>query len=261
MKCVNCGAELSEGVKFCSYCGSRQDLQDNIIRTPDVNALGQEAPQRVSSDAEQREEMLLASKEEYTPIIVKKASPPVQRQGEPAAYGRSPRGRGIKCPECACKELQSVSMTDTTVQTTGRGYSGSMGCLGFLLFGPCGLLCGNCGNSQNTTTNTTTKLFWVCSNCGHRFRNLEDFRNDIQRAREQVAQGPQMIIMAVVLYAVIYGLMYAVGVLKAVSWFITFMAIMCGICILLGIILIPVSKARLRRLEYEYAVLEAATKD
>ena len=42
-----------------------------------------------------------------------------------------------------------------------------------LMFGPCGLLCGNCGSSASTAQ-TKNKTFWICRDCGYKFRNLND---------------------------------------------------------------------------------------
>ena len=78
------------------------------------------------------------------------------------------------CPKCGNKNLQST--TETVTQTSGKNYSGTQGCLGLLLFGPMGLLCGLCGQGKTTNTNTTN--YWVCPNCGHKFRSPDDIRKD-----------------------------------------------------------------------------------
>ena len=80
------------------------------------------------------------------------------------------------CPKCGNKNL--LSTTETKTQTHGKNYSAGQGCLGFLLFGPLGLLCGGCGqNKQTTTTNTT---YWICPDCGHKFENPDDIRKKIE---------------------------------------------------------------------------------
>lgn len=83
------------------------------------------------------------------------------------------------CPHCGNPDLQVTNEVNT--QTTGSGYSVGQGCLGYLLFGPLGLLCGGCGSGQKTTTTNTT--FWVCSKCGHKFQNPDDIRKTAETQR------------------------------------------------------------------------------
>jgi len=84
---------------------------------------------------------------------------------------------GISCPNCKSKNLQ-VS-TENNMTASGKGYSGGKGCLGFLLLGPLGLLCGSCGNKPRVTT--TNKTFWVCQNCGNKFRNAQELMKETGR--------------------------------------------------------------------------------
>ena len=111
-------------------------------------------------------------------------------------------GQGrIKCPTCGSTNLQYTTESETKVETSGGGYSGSKGCLGFLLFGPFGLLCGNCGKSQKTTVTNLHKHFWVCSDCGCKFPSLEDLQAEIQRKRDALKSAPQIIIAGILLIA------------------------------------------------------------
>lgn len=88
--------------------------------------------------------------------------------------------RRMRCPECGSEDLQIVR--DTDVKTTGKNYSGGQGCLGFLMFGPLGLLCGNCGQGQKTQV--LQKTYWVCSKCGHKFRDPEEWRQEVNQNRQ-----------------------------------------------------------------------------
>lgn len=88
--------------------------------------------------------------------------------------------RRMRCPECGSEDLQIVR--DTDVKTTGKNYSGGQGCLGFLMFGPLGLLCGNCGQGQKTQV--LQKTYWVCSKCGHKFRDPEEWRKEVTEYRQ-----------------------------------------------------------------------------
>lgn len=85
----------------------------------------------------------------------------------------------MRCRECGSEDLQIVR--DTDVKTTGKNYSGGQGCLGFLMFGPLGLLCGNCGQGQKTQVQQ--KTYWVCSKCGHKFRDPEEWRTEVKQLR------------------------------------------------------------------------------
>ncbi len=78
------------------------------------------------------------------------------------------------CPNCGHKHLQLT--TETDVKTTGKNYSSGQGCLGYLLLGPLGLLCGSCGQNQKTTTTNTN--YWMCQNCGNKFRRPEDLKEE-----------------------------------------------------------------------------------
>ena len=87
--------------------------------------------------------------------------------------------RRMRCRECGSEDLQIVR--DTDVKTTGKNYSGGQGCLGFLMFGPLGLLCGNCGQGQQTQVKQ--KTYWVCSKCGHKFRDPDEWRSEVKQLR------------------------------------------------------------------------------
>ena len=76
----------------------------------------------------------------------------------------------MRCPQCKSNNLQVT--VETTTSTSGGGYSGSKGCLGFLLLGPLGLLCGSGG--KKVKVDTTNTNWWICQKCGHKFRNSEE---------------------------------------------------------------------------------------
>lgn len=107
---------------------------------------------------------------------------PIRKEPEattPSAGVAAFNEQRVKCPCCGGHNLQTVSEVTTVTSTTGGGYSGGKGCLGLLLFGPFGLLCGNCGNAQKTEVQNNTKLFWVCSDCGHKFEHLDNIQKEI----------------------------------------------------------------------------------
>lgn len=91
-------------------------------------------------------------------------------------YGQTQK---LVCPQCGNPNLQIT--TETNVTTSGKNFSGTKGCLGYLLFGPLGILCGGCGQSQKT--NTTNKTYWVCPNCGKKFQNPNELRQTIKQSK------------------------------------------------------------------------------
>jgi hypothetical protein len=68
----------------------------------------------------------------------------------------------MKCPKCKSEECSVI--TETT--TKGKDYSAGKGCLGAMLFGYIGLLCGACGKGKEIR-NTH---YWVCHKCGHKWK-------------------------------------------------------------------------------------------
>ena len=111
-------------------------------------------------------------------VAQKAVMPKVAEAVTPSAGVAAFNAQRVKCPCCGGHNLQTVSEVTTVSSTTGGGYSGSKGCLGLLLFGPFGLLCGNCGNAQKTEVTNNTKLFWVCGDCGHKFEHLENIQKE-----------------------------------------------------------------------------------
>lgn len=85
------------------------------------------------------------------------------------------------CPKCKSKNLQIVTNTNYTSQTSGGGYSAANGCCGYMALGPLGLLCGSCGSTQSTTVTSTNTSVWVCLDCGNKFRDISDIEEDIKK--------------------------------------------------------------------------------
>lgn len=73
---------------------------------------------------------------------------PVQPQVPPPVYNNN---NGVKCPKCGSFNLQAIS------DVQGKGASFWKLCF-------CGLL-GLCGTGKTKTTH-----YWVCGNCGNKFK-------------------------------------------------------------------------------------------
>lgn len=69
----------------------------------------------------------------------------------------------MQCPRCGNDNLQAITETESDI----KGYGAGKGCLGYLIWGPIGLLCGLCGMGKGKTR---TKTYWVCNQCGKKFR-------------------------------------------------------------------------------------------
>jgi hypothetical protein len=62
------------------------------------------------------------------------------------------------CPKCGSMNIQVVSQTET------KGFGAGKGCLGTILMGPIGFLCGLCGMGKGKT-----EAVRMCANCGKKF--------------------------------------------------------------------------------------------
>ena len=92
----------------------------------------------------------------------------------------------LRCPDCGGKELQISS--ETQINTKGKNYSAGQGCLGFLVFGPLGLLCGSCGKGQ--TVSSSNVSYWNCPKCGKKFMTFDCYENEINKLRKHAKTLP-----------------------------------------------------------------------
>ena len=69
----------------------------------------------------------------------------------------------IGCPKCGSLNVQVVNDVNSSTEGLGVGK----GCLGYICFGPIGLLCGLLGMGEGRTN---TRTYRVCGNCGARFK-------------------------------------------------------------------------------------------
>ena len=68
----------------------------------------------------------------------------------------------MNCPKCGSQNCYIIN----EVHESGQDYSAGKGCLGYLLFGWVGLLCGLCGEGRKTKNVN----YWVCNNCGKKWK-------------------------------------------------------------------------------------------
>lgn len=76
----------------------------------------------------------------------------------------------LKCPRCGSTFINTQPVTDTTVETKTKGFGWIKACLGYMITGPMGILCGLCGMGKGKTKTTSkTRLVHICQNCGCQF--------------------------------------------------------------------------------------------
>lgn len=214
MYCHKCGKKLEDGAKFCPDCGTELISEDNFEK-----------------------ESTAVEKTQTSDVTVQ----PVRQNG-----------KKVKCPVCGSKNLQVISEDHSVTQTKGGGYSGTKGCLGYLLLGPFGLLCGSCGQKEKTKSYNIHKTFWVCSDCGHKFRNLEDWKKEIDSNRN----GFKILVIfsAVLLVLSIFALIMGTKV--------TFALIIGIFCLAIGIamgVCAVVTYFSIKKAQKEYEELERAS--
>lgn len=127
----------------------------------------------------------------------------------------------LVCPKCGSKNLQITTETDT--QTHGKNFSTGKGCLGYLMFGPLGILCGSCGQQQKTTVTNTQ--YWVCPDCGNKFRNPDDIREELNQYKKKYSLS--FLIFSLILSAILL----TVGITVDMSALTVFASIVCIISI------------------------------
>lgn len=145
MFCTQCGHQIPDGSQFCPECGSK------VVEVPT-------ASQTAKSEERPNQEVQPA---EYP---VSGAAPSLDDFDD-----------GI-CPKCGSHDCEIQVQQNVTGSTTN--YRAGAGCLGFLLTGPFGLLCGLCGTGGKTTT--THQSMWVCKKCGHQFLTREGVLGQIK---------------------------------------------------------------------------------
>ncbi len=67
------------------------------------------------------------------------------------------------CPRCNDDRCYIIEESETRQ----KGYGLGKGCCGYVLLGPPGWLCGLFGMGKGRTTR---QAFWVCQNCGKKFK-------------------------------------------------------------------------------------------
>ena len=76
----------------------------------------------------------------------------------------------MTCPRCGSERTSSQAVTETTSHGKTKGFGAGKSCLGALIFGPLGILCGLCGMGKGKTkTTTNVRVITICQDCGNHF--------------------------------------------------------------------------------------------
>ena len=217
MFCEKCGNELKEDAQFCRKCGTKvsdndttQQPQSDFTNTEnlfdvELQIVNDENKLEVIkvvcelTELSLTEAKIMVDMVDKVPVLFKKAVPKSEAENIKARFikvgalvtlkehGKTqetipkststvePHGTGIYCPKCHSYDLDTTSETETKI--SGGGYGFGSGCCGWILLGPIGLLCGFCGRSVKSSS--TTREFWKCKSCGHKFRDPDDERNEL----------------------------------------------------------------------------------
>lgn len=156
MFCSKCGTQNPDDSKFCAGCGAALDEGGSI--------------QSAGSSQSHMAEVPLV--DDLPEIDI-------------------PSGSGVHCPKCKSEKIQSL--TETDVQ---GGYQAGKGCLGYLLFGPLGFLCGALGKKARMTSTNST--MFVCMECGHKFAHLDDMIAEREKkAKLSLITGVVLLILGI----------------------------------------------------------------
>lgn len=76
----------------------------------------------------------------------------------------------MRCPKCGSENIFCQPSTETITTEKTKGFGWFKACLGWLIAGPWGILCGLCGmGKEKTKTTTKSTVIHICQNCGNRF--------------------------------------------------------------------------------------------
>lgn len=142
----------------------------------------------------------------------------------------SPKQKRLCCPKCKSNHLQAIVETATSARTIGNGYSPAKGCLGSLLFGSGGWLLMALGQRQRTIIETQNRNYWICNDCGYKFRNTEDWHEEIKKKEQAVKVNLVLtiffIIVAMLLFtggevSSVVGIVFLIiGAVNAITFFL-----------------------------------------
>ena len=114
IRCPKCGEYIAQGSRFCPSCGER--VSSDFDRTYESKSVLPSVNHESMSKMTPRKDVNHAD-----------------------SWGKGISGdKKVHCPNCGCNELSIISETITSNVTTGGGYSGGKGCIGYFVYKGCG---------------------------------------------------------------------------------------------------------------------------
>ncbi|MBQ7399236.1 MAG: hypothetical protein IJW06_02065 [Clostridia bacterium] len=165
------------------------------------------------------------------------------------------RRRKKCCPKCKSRNLQIITNTQFSSETTGGGYSAGKGCCGYMAFGPLGLLCGSCGSKTETTITSDSTTVWVCLECGNRFRDIEDVNKEIEATSTSIYTSSKSW-TSIFLFAILFIIISAITKEAEFSFLILVAPIYLISLLVNHFLIMPYQKGKLERLEQEKRDIE-----
>jgi len=118
-----------------------------------------------------------------------------------------PSGSNVRCPKCGSHDAQYCIEQDT--HTEGKNFSAGKGCLGYIIFGPLGLLCGMCGKGKKTVT--VNKGYWICKQCGNKFKDRAQLQSELKLCRNNLIRFTVAGVIFVVALLILSAILSANG--------------------------------------------------
>jgi len=158
MKCPHCGQilEVPEGflgqTLVCPLCECDFELPNQTLTTIDCPFCG-ESVLATMKKCKHCGEFLKEKKPELEKPSPKEHSITTSQTQSSASPQTAPSSshRHARCPKCGSTSIQAVK----------KGFGGGKGCVGYLITGLPGLLCGLCG---------ANKMSSVCMQCGYKWK-------------------------------------------------------------------------------------------
>lgn len=164
----------------------------------------------------------------------------------------------LHCPHCNSEELYPITSTDTTISTSGGGFSAGKGCLGYFLLGPLGLLCGACGSKVKTDVSNSTKTYWACRTCGKKFLDIDNLNALIESEKASLGGLRARLFFAIFIavVCVIIFLTHLGDIPDSSLPFISIWVVVMASFPLFAAARLDTEKKRCEELEHEKAFLE-----
>lgn len=208
--CWSCGAQLQPTARFCPMCGAQQ--REASAPAPEPAPAPTPDPVPTWEPQPTGQQPLTFVRDDHAA----RTGAPVSAPGpvpepDPVVYEPVTVDASLCCPNCRSRDLIPITDNTQNVDVEHQGYSASKGCCGWFLLGPFGLLCGMCGQKDTTTVTNTSRSYWVCRNCGNKFRNLSELEAELATLEANLgkSQAERNIWIAMMVFSFAFSLLCA----------------------------------------------------